>query len=241
MSVLCVISARGGSQGVPGKNVRPMLGVPLISRAVMLARSSSFIDHVAVSTDAPTIAQTAAAAGADIPFQRPAELAQSDTGKFAVWQHALRECERHYGKTFELYVDIDCTNPLIEVSDVQASITQFRELRAARVPVDAVFTVAKARRNPYFNLVEPRPDGSLAMSKSLGSTVLSRQKAPAVYEHVAGVYVLDPDYLRRANHLLDGHARGYEVPEDKALDVDTELDFQFIEFLLSRRASSQRG
>jgi CMP-N-acetylneuraminic acid synthetase len=71
--------------------------------------------------------------------------------------------------------------------------------------------------------------------------VLSRQKAPAVFEHVAGVYVLDPGYLRSANHLLEGHARGYEVPEDKALDVDTELDFQFIEFILSRRASSQRG
>jgi CMP-N,N'-diacetyllegionaminic acid synthase len=241
MSVLCVISARGGSQGVPGKNVRPMLGVPLIARAVALARSSPLIDLVAVSTDSPAIAEAAASAGADIPFERPSALAQSDTGKFQVWQHALRECERHYGKTFELYVDIDCTNPLIEVADVQASISMFRDLRSRALPVDAVFTVARARRNPYFNLVEPRPDGSLAMSKTLGATVLSRQKAPAVFEHVAGVYVLDPGYLRSANHLLEGHARGYEVPEDKALDVDTELDFQFIEFILSRRASSQRG
>jgi CMP-N,N'-diacetyllegionaminic acid synthase len=79
------------------------------------------------------------------------------------------------------------------------------------------------------------------MSKTLGSTVLSRQSAPSVFEHVAGVYVLDPAYLRTANHLLDGHAEGYELPPEKALDVDTELDFQIIEYLMQRRIAGRQA
>jgi CMP-N,N'-diacetyllegionaminic acid synthase len=241
ISILCVISARGGSQGVPGKNVRPMHGKPLIARAVETALAAPEIDRVVISTDSPAIAQAGIGAGAEVPFTRPAELAQSDTGKFQVWKHALAACEEQEGKRYDLYVDLDCTNPLIEASDVSAAIARFRLLREQGVHVDAVFTVAQARRNPYFNLVEPDVSGALKMSKARGSTVLSRQNAPPVYEHVAGVYVLDADYVRRAEHLLEGHAAGYEVPEDKALDVDSELDFQVIEYLLGRRQGRRMG
>jgi len=145
-------------------------------------------------------------------------------------------CETHYGERYDLYVDIDCTNPLIEARDISGAIARFRELRDSGKKVDAVFTVAPARRNPYFNLVEPDASGALRMSKSGGERVVARQSAPPVFEHVAGVYVLDPAYLRRASHLLDGNAFGYELPAEKALDVDTELDFTIVEFLLKRRA-----
>lgn len=238
MSILCVISARGGSQGVPGKNVRPIAGIPMIARAVRTALAADGIDRVMISTDSPQIADAGRAAGAEVPFMRPEELARSESGKFQVWQHALATCEQQQGRQYDLYVDLDCTNPLIETVDVNRSIAMFRDLRARGEPVDAVFTVARARRNPYFNLVEPDASGALKMSKAAGPTVLSRQKAPPVFEHVAGVYVLDAAYLRRARHLLDGHARGYEVGEDKAHDVDSELDFQIIEFLLRRRTQS---
>lgn len=239
MKILCVISARGGSQGVPGKNVRPMLGRPLIARAIDCARAAPEIEFVDVSTDSPQIADVARTAGARVAFMRPEHLARSDSGKFQVWQHALDACEQAYGQRYDLYVDLDCTNPLIETSDVSASIARFRGLRAEGRAVDAVFTVAAARRNPYFNLVEPDASGALRMSKSMGPTVLSRQKAPPVYEHVAGVYVLDTAYLRRASHLLDGQAFGYEVPDHKAMDVDSELDFELIEFLLRRREADR--
>ncbi len=218
---------------MPGKNIRPLLGKPVIAWAIENALNTTEIDRVVVSTDSPVIADTARFYGAEVPFQRPAELAQSDTGKFQVWQHALAACEQYYGESYELYVDIDCTNPLIEQADISNAIAQFRKGRTRGV--DAVFTVAHARRNPYFNLVEPDEFGALKMSKSHGGTVLARQKAPAVFEHVAGVYVLSPAYLRHATHLLDGHAEGYEVPEDKALDIDSEVDFLLIEFLMKRR------
>lgn len=233
--ILCVIAARGGSQGVPGKNIRPMLGRPLLARAVDTARASGAVERIVISTDSIAIADAGRAAGADVPFMRPAELARSNTGKFQVWQHALAESERIFGIRYDLFVDLDCTNPLIEPQDVAGAIAQFRQLRSNHDAVDAVFTVAPARRNPYFNLVEPDAVGALRMSKSVGPTVLARQDAPPVFEHVAGVYVLAVDYLRRANHLLEGHARGFLIPDSKAFDVDTELDFDLIEFLLKRR------
>jgi CMP-N,N'-diacetyllegionaminic acid synthase len=235
MEILCVVAARGGSQGLPGKNIRVLLGKPVIAWAIETALKAPEISQVVVSTDSMAIAEAARAAGADVPFMRPPELAHSETGKFQVWQHALTACEQNSGVHYDLFVDIDCTNPLIEPHDISNAIARFRSLRERGVGVDAVFTIARARRNPYFNLVEAAPDGSLKMSKEHNGPVLARQQAPPVYEHVAGVYVLDTAYLRRAGHLLDGHAEGYEVSEDKAFDIDSDLDFLLIEFLLKRR------
>jgi CMP-N-acetylneuraminic acid synthetase len=234
---LCVIAARGGSQGVPGKNIRPLCGKPVIAWAIEKALAVAEFERVVVSTDDAEIARIGAEAGAEVPFKRPADLAGPDTGKFQVWQHALRECESRFGEQYEAYVDIDCTNPLLEAGDIRAALAQFREGR--RRGVDAVFTVCRARRNPYFNLVEPDASGALRMSKRLpGGQVLSRQMAPPVLEHVAGVYVLAPAYLRHSSHLLDGHAEGYEVAEGRNLDIDSEFDFQLIEFLMRRRLES---
>jgi CMP-N,N'-diacetyllegionaminic acid synthase len=235
--ILCVIAARGGSQGVPGKNIRDLLGKPVIGWSIEKARSVPAFSRVVVSTDSQAIADVARRFGAEVPFLRPPELARPDTGKFQVWQHALAACEAHFGERYDLYVDIDCTNPLLDAEDYTAALALYR--RRHPQGVDAVFTVSRARRNPYFNLVEAEAGGALKMSKSLskapGSTVLSRQNAPAVFEHVAGIYLLDPDYLRRANHLLDGHAEGYEVPEGKNQDIDSEFDFTLIEFLMRRK------
>jgi CMP-N-acetylneuraminic acid synthetase len=235
MSILCVIGARGGSQGLPGKNIRPLLGKPLIAWSIEQARATPEIGHVVVSTDSRAIADAARAAGADVPFMRPADLSGPTIGKFQVWQHALKACEAEYGERFEAFIDLDCTNPLRDPSDISAMIAQFRNGRARGV--DAVFTVCEARKNPYFNLVEPDAQGALRMSKSLGATVVARQAAPPVFEHVASVYVIDPDYIRRANHLLDGYAEGYDIGQSKSFDVDSEFDFRIIEMLMRDKAA----
>jgi CMP-N,N'-diacetyllegionaminic acid synthase len=233
MTVFCVIGARGGSQGLPGKNIRPLLGKPLIAWSIEQALQTPEIDHVAVSTDSMAIAEAAQQAGADVPFLRPDSLSGPHVGKFDVWKHALDACEEFYGETCDIYVDLDCTSPLRDPSDISAAIRLFRDRKAEGV--DAVFTICEARKNPYFNLVEPDADGALRMSKSLGPTVVSRQAAPPVYEHVASIYVLDPAYLRRCGHLLDGHAVGYDIGQDKSFDVDSEFDFELIEFLMRKR------
>jgi CMP-N,N'-diacetyllegionaminic acid synthase len=233
MSILCVIGARGGSQGLPGKNVRPLIGKPLIAWSIEQALATPEISRVVVSTDSSAIAEIALNAGAVVPFLRPAELAGPTVGKFQVWQHALAECRRFFSEDYECYVDLDCTNPLRETRDISNCITQFRQRRIAGV--DAVFTVCNARKNPYFNLVEADAKGALKISKPLPGKILGRQAAPRVFEHVASIYVLAPEYIESAMHLLDGHAEGYDIGEAKSLDVDSEFDFELIEFLMHRK------
>lgn len=239
MSILCVIGARGGSQGLPGKNIRDLLGKPLIAWSIEQALAAPEIDHVVVSTDSDAIAAAARKAGADVPFLRPDSLSGPEVGKFQVWQHALEYCEGHFEKTFEAFVDLDCTNPLRDGSDVTAAIAQYRAGRARGV--DAVFSVCEARKNPYFNIVEPDAGGAMRMSKSFGETVVARQAAPPVFEHVASIYVLDPAYLKRASHLLDGHAEGYDIGQEKCFDVDSELDFRIVEMLMREKTGTAPG
>lgn len=235
MSILCVIGARGGSKGLAGKNVRPLLGKPLIGWTIEQALACPDIDRVVVSTDCPLIAKVAQQFGADVPFVRPAELANDTAGKWQVWQHALQACEKHYQQTFELYVDLDCTNPLRDVTDISSAISQFR-----RAGVDAVFSVCEARKNPYFNMLEIEDD-RLRICKALPQPIVRRQDAPKVFEHVASIYVLSPDYLRKGTGLLSGRTQGYDIGADKSLDVDSQFDFDLIEYLMLKKLGQSHG
>jgi len=230
---LCVISARGGSQGVPGKNIRPLLGKPLIVWSIEHALAAPEVDYVVVSTDSEAIAAVSEAAGALVPFRRPAELASNTAGKFQVWQHALRACEAHFHEEFEFFLDLDCTNPLRDVADISGAIAQFRAARPQGI--DAVFGVCEARKNPYFNMLEIE-DGLLRMCKSLPHPIVCRQDAPQVLDHVGSIYVLSPSFLKsEASLLLDGRTIGYDMGREKSFDVDSELDFELITYFMRRK------
>ena len=229
MNIVCVIGARGGSKGLPGKNVRPLLGKPLIAWTIEQARLCPEIDRVVVSTDSDAIAAIAREYGAEVPFMRPPDLATDTAGKWAVWQHALEACERHYGTPVDVYVDLDCTSPLREVNDISRAIAQF-----LRADVDAVFSVCEARKNPYFNMLEVEA-GCQRICKPLPHAIVRRQDAPRVLEHVASIYVLSPEYLRRGTGLLSGCTQGYDIGQDKSLDIDSDFDFELVTYLLRRR------
>jgi CMP-N,N'-diacetyllegionaminic acid synthase len=235
MNITCVIGARGGSQGVPGKNIRPLLGKPLIAWSIEQALTCPRIRRVVVSTDSPAIAEVARAHGAEVPFMRPAELATSAAGKWEVWQHALQACDAYYaGEPVDLFVDLDCTSPLREVDDIARAIEQFE-----RSPgVDAVFSVCEARKNPYFNMLEVDEDGRLRICKALPKPLVRRQDAPQVLEHVASVYVLSPAYLRRGTGLLSGRTQGYLMAPERGLDIDCEFDFELVEYLMRKRLAA---
>jgi CMP-N-acetylneuraminic acid synthetase len=233
MTSLCVISARGGSRGLPGKNIRPLLDKPLIAWSIEQALATPGIDRVVVSTDSEAIASVARTAGAETPFLRPDYLATSEAGKFDVFKHALASCEKHYGEEYEYYLDLDCTSPLRDVSDISACIAQFRDRR--QKGVDGVFSICSARKNPYFNLLEADDTGALKICKKLSASIVRRQDAPPVFEHVASIYVLSPDYIRAASYLLDGHTEGYDIGSEKSLDVDSDFDFLLIEYLMKRK------
>lgn len=205
----------------------------MIVWSIEQALATPAIDRVVVSTDSEDIAKVARGAGAETPFMRPEYLSTSEAGKFDVFKHALNVCEAHYGEDYEFYLDLDCTNPLRDVSDILACIAQFRNRR--HYGVDGVFTVCPARKNPYFNLLELDDTGALKICKKLPGTVVRRQDAPPVFEHVASIYVLATDYIRRAAYLLDGHTEGYDIGSEKSLDVDSDFDFLLIEYLMKRK------
>jgi CMP-N,N'-diacetyllegionaminic acid synthase len=233
MKILCVIGARGGSQGLPGKNIKILLDKPLITWTILEALKAPEIGRVIVSTDSDEIATIAISAGAEVPFIRPDSLSGPEVGKFDVWKHALENCENYYGEKYDIYVDLDCTNPLRDHYDISNAITQLKNGKAKGI--DAVFSVCEARKNPYFNMVEVDKNGALKMSKTLGPTVIRRQDAPIVYDHVASTYVLTAEYVRTQSHLLNGHTEGYNIGLEKSLDVDSDFDFEIIEFLMKKK------
>ena len=224
------IGVRGGSKGVPGKNIRPLCGRPLIDWSLDQLIGHPAIDVVVVSTDSPAIRDHALMRGTFDMGLRPEHLATDTAGKWGVWQHALAEVEARTGRTATAFVDLDATSPLRLPEDIGAAL----DLYHAQAP-DMVMSCCEARKNPYFNLVEPDATGALHVSKPLPGGVVARQQAPVVYEHAASTYVVAPDYLRRATALFQGRVIPYLMPPERCVDIDTEFDFRIVEFLMASR------
>ena len=233
-NIVCVISARGGSKGLPNKNIKNLLGKPMIAWSIEQALSCSYIKKVIVSTDSEEIASQAVKYGAEVPFFRPKELSSNHAGKWIVWKHALENIEKIYQEEVSIYVDLDCTSPLRDVEDIYRAIDQYKSSK-----VDAVFTICEARKNPYFNMVEEL-DGNLVISKKLAKEIIRRQDAPKVFETVASIYVLSPNYLRIGNGLLSGNTEGYLIDHEKSIDVDDKFDFEMVEFLMKRKYKNRK-
>ena len=129
-----------------------------------------------------------------------------------------------------VFVDLDCTSPLRWDSDVDEALDQFEPERP-----DMLMSCCAARKNPYFNLVEPDEAGALRVSKPLANHVVARQQAPVVYEHAASTYVLDPAYLKSATSLFEGRVLPFLMPSERCMDIDSELDFKIVEFLMKEQ------
>ena len=234
MNIICVIGARGGSKGVPGKNIRPLLGKPLIAWTIEQAKECKLINRVIVSTDNKEIAEISKKYKAEVPFIRPKELANDQSGKWEVWQHALKACEDFYNEKFDLYVDLDCTSPVRDVDDIYKAIEQYKSSDA-----DAIFSICEARKNPYFNMVEYDKKNYLKIVKSLDSPIVRRQDSPKVFEHVASIYVINPEYLKNGNGLLGGRTKGYNIGIEKSFDLDSEFDFELIEYIMKKKIKNK--
>lgn len=227
--ILGHIGARKGSKGVPGKNFRPLCGKPLIDWSLDQLFANPRVGAVVVSTDDEAIYAHAVRRGALDIGLRPADLATDTAPKWGVWQHALAASEALVGPV-AAFLDLDCTSPLRLPQDINGALTLY-EIEHP----DMVMSVCEARKNPYFNLVEPDAKGALQVSKPLPGGVWARQDAPRVYEHVGVVYVVNPDYLRRARTIYEGRVIPYVLPAERCHDIDTPHDFRLVEFLLSEQ------
>lgn len=227
---IATICARGGSKGLPGKNIRPFAGRPLIAHTIEQALACSGVDGVYVSTDDEGIADVARRAGATVPYLRPAELATDQAGKLPVIEHLVAHLEAQ-GERIARIADLQPTSPLRDSADIAQALRQ-------RPEADLVVSVSEAADNPYFNLVEPGQDGWVHLSKGQGTA--RRQDVPPVYALNGSIYVWHRAALAHAavHGMWSVKAAVYVMPRWKSVDIDTLEDFEYAQWLHERRAAA---
>jgi N,N'-diacetyl-8-epilegionaminate cytidylyltransferase len=233
--VIGAIFARGGSKGVPRKNLRLLAGKPLIAYSIEAALRCQSINRVIVSTDDEEIAAAAHRFGAEVPFTRPADLATDNAPEWLAWQHAIRSLEEQPNATkIDVLVSVPTTSPLRKAEDIETCIAALLEGEA-----DIVVTVRDAERNPYFNMVTLDEAGFAHLMISPPLPLYTRQSAPKAYDMTTVAYAAKASFVMKSNGLFQGKVKAIVIPQERALDIDTEYDFRLAEFMLTVDSQSK--
>jgi CMP-N-acetylneuraminic acid synthetase len=228
---LAFIFARGGSKGLPGKNIKLLAKKPLIAWSIESALSVDSIDNVYVSTDCNKIAEVAIKYGAKVPYMRPKNLAGDNSPELLSWKHALEFYQRkNNGNLPNKIISIPTTAPLRSYLDIQKCIEEYEKGK-----VDVVITVTESSRNPYFNMVKKNSNGTVSLVMESSSEPTRRQDAPKVYDMATVAYVAKPEFIMKHQSLFDGKVAAVNVPIERAIDIDTLSDFKMAEFYLSKK------
>ena len=224
---------RSGSQGVRGKNSKLINGKPLMYFTIKQAIKTKIFDNIVVSTDSNKILMKAKSYGAEGWFLRPKSLASNKCSKMPVIKHALKEAEKFYSKKFKFIVDLDVTSPLRRAEDIIKAYKLFIKKGG-----DALITGSRSKRNPYFNVVEI-VNKKIKKVKNMKKKIYIRQYAPITYDMNASIYIWNRKTLINSNILnkaLEPRSKSrtilYEMPENRSIDIDSELDFKIVNFLL---------
>lgn len=221
-SVLGVIAARGGSKGVPRKNVLPLGGRPMIVWTVEAALASKTLDRVIVSSDDAEIIGAAVAAGAEAPFVRPAELARDDTPGTAPVLHALDQV----GGVYDLVVLLQPTSPFRIAEDIDRAVEM-----CAGSSAPSVVSVSSARTSPYWTFLVS-DDGTMSPVIPCDKVVGRRQELPRAYELNGAVYVARTDWFRAGESFIGEGTLAYVMPEERSHEIDRPLDLLVARALL---------
>ena len=224
MKPICLICARGGSKGVPNKNIRIISKKPLIAHTITSAINSKLFSHVVVSTENKNIAQISKKYGAEVPFIRPKNFALDTTPVGDVFIHAIKKLYS-LGYEFEIFVNRDCTVPFIKNTDIKKTIDLLKNKKC-----DAVYGVYRQHLNPYFNMMEKNKEGYLRLSKKLKKRPKSRQKAPIVFQ-LNGLFTFDAKKFLNQGDPIMANALPHEISPESGLMIDTEIEFKMAEVL----------
>jgi CMP-N-acetylneuraminic acid synthetase len=227
MRTFAFIFARGGSKGVPGKNIKEICGKPLIAYSIEIAKEIESIEKIFVSTEDDNIATVAKKFGADI-IPRPINLAQDDSPEWLAWQHAIKWL-RERGDDFEIFISLPTTSPLRNKSDITQCLAFLDE------KTDVVVGVTEAVRSPYFNMVRKDSNDFIDVIMKNDNHYARRQDTPAIFDMTTVGYVSRPEFIENSTGIFDGQVKGVEIPTERALDIDTELDFKIAEFLMGKK------
>jgi len=225
MTPLYIIPARGGSKGIPHKNIKPLGGRPLIAYTIDAAREAGACDdRLILSTDDPAIADTVRSLGLPVPYMRPAELATDTAGSREVILHAMDWADSR-GIGYDCVVLLQPTSPFRTGADILGAIDLYTP------DVDMVVSVAECDANPYYNVFETDADGLLHISKGDG-LLTRRQDAPKVWEYNGAVYVINPSSIRHTAMGAFSRRIPYHMPADRSVDLDTPADWLIAETMI---------
>ena len=226
MKTVAFIFARGGSKGVPGKNVKLFAGKPLLAYSIETANKVPAIDRVFVSTDDQEIASVAEQWGATV-IHRPTELAQDNSPEWLAWQHAVKWVEEQISP-FDVFISLPATSPLRNQQDIQNCLHLFDET------TDVVVTITATNRSPWFNMVRILENGYTKILFEGERTYSRRQDVPTAFDMTTVAYVSRPEFIQSASHIFDGIVKAVEIPPERAIDIDSLLDFKIAEYLYQR-------
>ena len=228
--IICTICARGGSKGVKNKNIKLINGKPLIVHTILQAIECNIFDKIVVSSDSQEILDIAGQYGVDLLINRPSELANDFISKIPAIRHAVNETEVAFNTNFSLVVDMDPTSPLRNINDIKSSVNLL-----VKKNISNVITGSPARRSPYFNLVEKIDNEKIILSKKLDKPIYRRQDSPKCYDMNASIYVWKKAALFEFETVFNSDTELYEMPENRSVDIDNELDFLIVEHLLKNK------
>lgn len=216
------IFARGGSKGLPGKNIKELGGIPLLAHGICLAQAMERVEQVFVSTDDAQIAEVATQFGAQV-IERPTELATDTASEWMAWRHAIEHVQS-LGLDFDIFLSLPATSPLRNSQDVVNC------LDALKPDTDVVITVTPSARSPYFNMVSTDAAGFAHVV--LGAAEFKRrQDVPQVFDITTVAYVAHPDFILTHSGIFEGRVRPVVVPKERAVDIDDEHDFKLAQVL----------
>ncbi len=229
MNIIALICARGGSKGVPNKNIKLLAGKPLIVRSIDQIKELKEIDRIIVSTDSQEIANIAINAGAEVPFMRPKDLAEDDTSEWLVWRHALESIDKIDGGYPDILIVVPVTAPLRTVEDLKNCLIEYQKGNS-----DVIITATESHRSPYFNMIKINEKGMANLVISPKESITRRQDVPHVYDMTTVAYVTNPKFILENDSIFSGKVRHVHIPAERALDIDTSFDFKIAELLLSK-------
>ena len=228
MKPICLIAARGGSKGVPKKNIKMIGGKPLIAHTIKSSLESKIFSHVIVSTDDNQIAQIAKKYGAEVPFLRPKKLATKNSSMDKVIDHTINKLFS-LGYDFDILVNRDCTAPFIRISDIKKGISLLNKMKN-----DLVVAAYQTHLNPYFNMMEFDSSKSLKFSKKTKKPVNNRQDAPIVYQ-LSGFQIINITRFLKYKKIYMPQVLPIEIPYETGLMIDSEFEFKIADCMFKKR------
>ena len=225
MNIVALICARGNSKGIKNKNLLKFKNTNLLGNSILQAKKIKCIKRIFVSTDSKKIANCALRLGAEVPFIRPKYLSTDSSPEILTWRHTVDYLKNKLKVEPDFIVSVPTTSPLRKIKDINRCIK-----KAIKNNLDIVFSITKAKRNPFFNMVSLKNDKLQLICKAK-KKYLRRQEAPKCYDLTTVCYVFKPKYIKKTNDLFSGNTGFILIPSQRSLDIDEKIDYKIAKIL----------